>query len=130
MNTQLPILECTSCGSMIGHLLDKYYKHTEILMENHEALLNTAIELSAPEGLDEYWDNFYVHYYTWARGSATPEKQELTPRALVAHCLLYYKTHEDEPLPAGFFPINAGAPTAVRICCMRSLHCDNSRAPY
>lgn|SRR3990167_5569989 len=128
MPIELPMIECSSCGKIVGHLYELYYSERKILLTEieegitmHEYLSNNENELMKPDKLSDYlYDNFYLKYYNYIRTLDIKKEVELSASNMIIRAVLTDYTDEVK------FPINDNASDAVRYCCMRTLACDSS----
>lgn len=129
MTVELPIIECTSCGKIVGHLYEQYYRHDKILQKYHLNYLNPETVLVQPEEFSTetdktLWENCYLPYYQYLRTVHAVQPMNfkfalLNEKNLIARALL----SDDYKLS---FPINDNGAQATRYCCLRTLLCDAS----
>lgn len=130
---QRPMIECTSCGRQVGHLIIPYKKCLSNLDKQHKQLLEGTVTFqSFLDGLvdsdREVWDklklrNYLEPYYQWYQSNS---EFELSSAGLLAHAFLTY-LDLDEPVDATtVFPLYMNSFYATRYCCLRMLHCDNT----
>lgn len=128
MPIELPMIECSSCGKIVGHLYELLYKEKKILNSEieqgitiHKYLSDEKNELIIPEGIsDDLYNNFYKPYYEYIRISKNKTEIELSSCNMIIRALLTDITEKIK------FPINDNASDAVRYCCIRTLACDSS----
>lgn len=127
------MIECSSCGNIVGHLIDDYYTAVKILSDIHDNLIKNEITLSAAESLfsslknGNIFTNYLKLYYEdMNRNKRDPSLY--SPSALVAKALLFHRKLRQSDLPLNEH--EKDEMTCVKICCTRMLLCDNSRAPY
>lgn len=142
MSISLPMIECSSCGRVLGHLYEEYYAQGMFLAGLVENLITieeyqqfAAKDYSGELG--EGWTNFLQPYFKWLSELPAEEFSEhvkymFTPHNLVARALL----HPHSLGPRKSFPINIRDKngqyllTETKYCCLRMFKCDNSRATY
>jgi len=138
MSTQLPMIECTACGKIMGHLYNDYYAACLILENHHDDLitnesipdLSTEFSTAMNNGTniwDKYLKIFYETLHTLPSEDKENEIKLFTPKSLVCNALLYHRNLTPDDLP---LHKNTRAQGCVRYCCLRMLQCDNSQASY
>jgi DNA-directed RNA polymerase subunit N (RpoN/RPB10) len=127
---QLPLIECTNCGTCVGHMFDDYYKFlkqlTDELLNGYEIPRQTYITKSGDD-----IGPFLRTYYTW-KSTLEPNSQtaniaqRYTPSSVMARALLRSKELDASELPFGSSRDEDGqlSPFEVRICCARTLQTD------
>ncbi len=130
MTIELPIIECTACGNIVGHLFEQMYNHEKILSTIHDLNVNAInmdrnVTIKMPDNvkdLNGLWEAYYSRYYEYLK--TVPEIQYkyaiYNTRNLVVRALL-------SVVPESVtFPINDNGFQSIRYCCMRTLLCDAS----
>lgn len=116
---QLPIIECTNCGQITGHLYDDYYKYLKQLIKD----LEEGNALTPANYGDIY--AFLNTYYTWFKREGDP-RNAYGPAGVVARALLRTKELEESDLPFGSLreADNQFSMHIVRHCCLKTLLTD------
>lgn len=133
MSTQLPMIECSSCGKIVGHLYHDYYNALLVLESIHDKLVNGSMSLSAAQamfdGLENgnLWEKYLGKYYDYVQKHSEFDHTLFAPKSLICHALLFHRKLEDSDLPLNE---HSRDPGCVKYCCMRMLQCDNSQASY
>ena len=142
MTSQLPYMQCVTCGNQLGHLFNNYYQMSYNLEESknnyHDDLIKKKIKpsdvderlflLEDEEGDGNIWTSFLKGYYTWLQD--TGNTCTMTAKGLVMQALLanYNLTNEEEIKE--HLPFNFSNQDTVRYCCKTALLTDNSKAIY
>lgn len=129
MSTQLPMIECSSCGKIIGHLYKDFYDAVMTLEKHHDSFLKGADGSGLFRALrnEDIWAKYLKKYYEHLRSDTSVDANLYSPKALVAKALLFHRYLQDSDLPLHEHERDSGC---VRYCCIRMLMCDNSEAPY
>ena len=137
LTTQLPMIECSSCGKYVGHLFDQYYNAILVLEDKHQGILNGEgnLDTEDPYDLGGIWTNYIRVYYKFMLGKKESLSEEqykrlanlYSVRALIQKALLFHRPLTDDDLPLNEHERDTGC---VRACCKRALACDNSNSMY
>lgn len=124
------MIECSSCGNHLGHLMQDYLNMSKQLMRDivsadneYETLLDL---LQDNKDKYEYEDGniseFLTTYYTWAKDHV--ELDLFNPSNLVARALLAMRPLDASHLPFGQLgPDGQRNSYEARICCMTAFQC-------
>ena len=142
MTSQLPYIQCVSCGTQIGHLYADFYYVSAVLEKSHDLLLTETKDNIENKKNDRsfllnfqlksnpdrnVWTDYLETYYVWL---SDPDNEKYrgvhTPKSLILESLLTRRSKLSEDS----LPLNSSSPYAVRFCCKSAFLCDNSRAPY
>ena len=97
MTYQLPILECSSCGNYVGHLMEDYYNMSRALIDSLRAARVRPADGNVAPALDDVYKTktgkdikpYLEAYYKWeATIPAGSKKIRLSPPNVVARALL------------------------------------------
>ena len=136
MTSQLPYVQCITCGNQLGHLFSEYYQLSYNLENQnyHNDLLSGNIK---PSEVDEslfstdtgynIWTSFLKGYYTWIQKG---NECNMTIKGLVMQALLADYNLSNEEEIKKHLPFNFSDQDSVRYCCRTALLTDNSKAIY
>jgi len=140
MSYHLPMIECSSCGKIIGHLYHDYYelslKTSRILksLTDKEDDLSTVYKALADQidgnsdfkyGDGNSLSEYLSTYYEWL--SENLEHDYFTPHNIVARGLLRLRDLKPEHLPINkLAEDNQRNHFEASTCCLRMLHSDPS----
>ena len=135
---QRPMIECTSCGRQVGHLIIPYKHCLNELSTVHDGLIRGDIVFqdfidSLSEEQQERWAkynlaNYLKPYYEWLQRNESNKAHVMSCAGILANAFLTYLDLDGEINANDVFPLNMNSFTATRYCCLRMLHCDNT--PY
>lgn len=133
MSSQLPMIECSSCGNIVGHLYDDYYLALETLTPIHDDLVTGRLTPSSVVSLFSKLKNgnIFEHYLQLYYEDLVENGRDAnlyTPAALVSKALLFHRELRPSDLP--LHEHERDPMTCVKYCCTRMFLCDNSKAPY
>ncbi len=139
MTSQLPYVQCVTCGNQIGHLFNSFYQLTYNLEEKtnnyHNLLIAGKI---SPDSVDDslfvtdeinIWSSFLKGYYEWFQNSGQTACN-MSAKGLVIQALLADYNLETEKEIKEHLPFNFSNQDAVRYCCRTAFLTDNSKALY
>lgn len=139
--SQLPMIKCSSCGKSVGHLFDDYRNGILWLRKHHTDLItedDSGKFLMDADDLEKEYDGdnfnmdiigFLKTYYQYSQENKTSDLTYFAPEALVARALLLPRELTKDDLP-WLNTKNLTHMDNVKLCCIRTLMCDNSSAPY
>jgi DNA-directed RNA polymerase subunit N (RpoN/RPB10) len=124
MTYQLPMIECSSCGTHIGHLMENYYDFATQLITDinlNDGIPNLDNEYITVDGRD--LKVLYLKtYYQWLKKN--PNQNFYTPINVLQRALLCHVAIKEEDLP---YAVEADGQRGLhepRICCLRMFLCD------
>ncbi len=118
-NINLPAVRCTSCNSVIGHLIPDYYKFIKelnVLIESKHDFNKPYEMLTQYSGVNIY-DLFIQPFYLYA---SEEDRKLIDPKAVVIYALRTINKIKPED-----FPFIKNIPK-YRYCCNRMFLCDSS----
>ena len=125
--TQLPMIECSSCGKQVGHLYEDYQQFTRNLLKDIEqngmppALNDDYVTTGEEEPRDI--KPYLETYYNWcAANGATP----FNANNIIIRALLGLVPLEDSAIPYSIEEDGQRGYYEVKICCMTMLMTDPS----
>ena len=134
MSISLPMIECSSCGKVLGHLYEDYYNLGALLERLSQE--NDALSLANSDHTEDFrtpnshdnWNEFIKPYFRWL--VEHPDDRDMyTPHNIVARSLLR-PYGEVSRMPINLRVLGKPLLTDARYCCLRMFMTDNSRATY
>lgn len=131
MAYQLPMIECSSCGQVVGHLYGDFYSLTKQLMEELEGtdIPSGSYQTKSGDDIRPFLRTYYS-WYSEAKEQPDPPLEYL-PNNVVARALLRTAELNTEDLPFGSKRETDGTLSfdEPRICCIRMLITDPGTTP-
>jgi len=126
---RFPMIECSSCGTVVGHLIYDYYRLSKQLIEDlKENGVPTGSYRVTETGYEDDLTPFVTTYYQWLaqHQSDDPPPVEYKPVNVIARALLRRRELDPADLPFGSKREEDGQLSMLeeRFCCLRMLQTD------
>lgn len=121
---ELPMLECSSCGTHLGHLYEIYYTLRDQLTD--DLVINGTPNQTYTGANGDDLTPFITTYYEWLNTVDKDKVPDHQPSNIIARALLRTRELEKEHLPFGSAKEDDDQMSVheARICCLRMFQTD------